>query len=79
MNQQQKSYDPSVDYGKYPTLAPLPEELTGRFARCESCGGADFRFLLPDWTAVCKKCGATLRLPMQKPAPRLMQTASPAR
>lgn len=72
-----KPYDPSTDYGSYPTLAPLPEELTGRFARCEGCGGVDFRFRLPDWTAVCKKCGAKLALPAQKPASKLTQTAPP--
>lgn len=59
-----KHYDPSTDYGRYPTLAPLPEELLGTFARCEKCGGVDFRFRLPDWTAECKKCGAELVLPV---------------
>ena len=54
-------YDPSMDYGRYPTFAPLPEELLGQFARCETCGGVDFRFRLPDWTAVCKRCGEPLR------------------
>ena len=72
-----KPYDPSTDYGRYPTLAPLPEELTGRFARCEGCGGVDFRFRLPDWAAVRKKCGAKLALPAQKPASKLTQTAPP--
>ena len=58
-----KYHDPSADYGHYPTLAPLPEEFLGHYARCENCGSIDFRFRLPDWTAVCKKCGAEPKLP----------------
>lgn len=64
-----KHHDPSTDYGRYPTLAPLPEELLGRFARCEHCGCADFRFLLPDWTTVCKKCGSMIEHPTMPVAP----------
>lgn len=64
MNKHKNSYDLSTDYGKFPTLAPLPEELLGSFVRCETCGGVDFRFRLPVRTAVCKRCGQALTDPV---------------
>lgn len=52
------TYDPSQDYIRYPTLAPLPEGLTFSLAQCSKCGSQDFQIRLPGWTAVCKECGS---------------------
>ena len=52
-------YDPSVDYLRYPTFAPITQNLV----RCSGCGGKDFRFLLPGWDVVCGNCGLELELP----------------
>lgn len=60
MSKPKTSLDPSVDYARYPTLSPLPEELLGSFIRCSGCGGSDFRFRLPERKAVCRRCGMPL-------------------
>lgn len=54
-----RPYDPSLDYARYPTLAPLPRPV----ARCKGCGGSAFEFLLPQWKPLCKRCGQELALP----------------
>lgn len=58
-----RGYDPSVDYGKYPTLAPLPARSRSDLIRCEHCGGTDFLLLRPDGRAVCKQCGGAPEMP----------------
>ena len=52
-------YDPSRDYIRYPTFAPLPDSR----AQCKECGGSVFEFLLPQWKPVCLQCGTELPLP----------------
>lgn len=66
--QHKRPCDPSLDYGQYPTLAPLPRPV----ARCKNCRGSAFEFLLPDWIPVCKRCGQRLQLPVR------METAQTA-
>lgn len=58
-------HDPSLDYLRYPTFAPLPRQV----ARCGSCGGSAFEFLLPQWKPVCRRCGMELKLPHIVTAP----------
>lgn len=63
------TYDPSQDYLQYPTLAPLPEELTSYLAKCPVCGCQDFNIKLPRWTAVCIKCGGSMDNPSSDSTP----------
>lgn len=64
-------YDPSVDFTKYPTLAPLPRSHRGEFLRCAHCGGVEFLFRKTDGAAVCKKCGKMPEMSrMMHPAPK---------
>ena len=68
-----KPCDPSVDYFRYPTFAPIPQP----FFRCTGCGGTDFGFLLPKLQPRCKRCGLepelslTAEKPVQKSLPHI--------
>ena len=46
-------HDPSLDYARHPTLAPISRP----FLRCSHCGSTNFGFLLPALKPMCKGCG----------------------
>ena len=54
--------DKSIDYGSYPTLAPLPEGMLSDkgYIECPICGGSIFRLQRIDRIPVCIGCGYTL-------------------
>ena len=54
-----KTYDPSLDYVRYPTFGLMDTRLV----RCTRCGCSDFKLLLPDWKPRCKHCGQMAQLP----------------
>lgn len=59
------SYDPSTDYARYPTLAPLPVgKLSGRgdYVSCPGCGGTNFLLRRADRKLLCARCGSELEL-----------------
>ena len=60
MSSQNRSCDPSRNYGCYPTLSPLTAGQLGNLVPCNHCGGVEFLIRDPDWTTVCKKCGQVL-------------------
>ena len=54
-----RSDDPSRDYGRYPTLAPLNSAVSVKqevYLRCPDCGGTAFRFRLKDRAHICLHC-----------------------
>lgn len=69
-----RSMDPSMDYERYPTLAPLSAAKTANLARC-GCGSTDFQITLPDFAAVCKECGKRLGKPPSAPIPDVSPAA----
>ena len=73
-------YDPSRDYGRYPTFAMLPGRAVPQSRRepddaaaCPGCGGKQFFFRPDAKELICVRCGHTLAVsapqPAVKPAP----------
>ena len=60
-------HDPSLDYARYPTLAPISRP----FLRCSHCGSTNFGFLLPALKPMCKGCGHEPALMVAKPGARI--------
>lgn len=56
-------YDPSMDYGRYPTFGSISEKSTPFYLKCSTCGSHDFLIRLPEWIAVCKNCSISLKIP----------------
>lgn len=54
------AYDPTTDYTRYPTLAPLPAGMRFRsedYVSCPGCGGRTFLLRRGDRKLVCARCG----------------------
>ena len=49
-------YDPSRDYKRFPTYAPIPATKT-EFLHCIRCGGIQFGLRSGDERPVCLSCG----------------------
>lgn len=74
-------YDPSRDYGRYPTFAMLPGRTISQprrepddAAACPGCGGKQFFFRPRAGALSCVRCGHVLTVgaaqPPAKPAPK---------
>ena len=68
-------YDPSRDYGRYPTFAmlpgrtiPQPRREPDDAAACPGCGGKQFFFRPGAKELVCVRCGHTLAVSAPQPA-----------
>lgn len=71
------AYDPSTDYARYPTLAPLPARMHAGCADClfcPGCGGETFCLRRTDRKPVCTRCGQPLE---EQPASKAATAAAP--
>ena len=71
-------YDPSRDYARYPTLAPLKSTVSDAqeaYLRCPDCGGTAFRFRLKDRVHICLHCRRELVPDGPTPAAKIVTVA----
>ena len=73
-------YDPSTDYARYPTLAPLPAgKLSGcgDYVSCSGCGGNNFLLRRKDRKLLCARCGKEMEQQAPNAVPKPAVSPAP--